>query len=96
MKAYKRKGDTPHPIEVDVEHLRYPEKDSEGDTIYENTHFATKVECWESIRQNTVAWVSLAGSRVAQAKAGLRAAEVEAANAAECFAAVRDGMRSDN
>jgi len=31
---------------VKVERLEYPLKDSEGDTIYQNTHFTTKEEAY--------------------------------------------------
>jgi len=51
MRVYKVKNCSPKEpiykiVEVEVERLEYPLKDSEEDTIHPNTHFTTKEEAY--------------------------------------------------
>lgn len=60
------------------------ERDSEGRTIYVNTHFATEAEAWEKVLAEVRAWQRLAASDVRDCRARAEQAEkrlVEAAMA---------------
>lgn len=40
--------------------LHPPVLDSDGQEVWENTHFETEEEAWEHLERNAAAWVSLA------------------------------------
>lgn len=52
----------------------YLEKDADGATIYENTHFQEEPDAWEALEQEAHAWVK-SGARTLE---GLRKREAEA------------------
>lgn len=89
-KRWKRSKEGPWPVEVECPRPSRANKDVDGDTIYENSHFKTEKACWEEIRANVEATVAIRGDRVNELRRMLVAAEHEAADAAAVFAAYRD------
>lgn len=81
MKVYKVKNNSVK--EVECEEMEYPLKDSDGDTIYVNTHFETKQEAYESAIINCEAGVSLLTGNVKDARNKVR--ELEGFLADECI-----------
>lgn len=66
MIAYKVKDGKV--IEVKCEEMKYPLKDNEGDTIYENTHFKTKDEAYKRAIRDCEASISLVTSRLIEVR----------------------------
>lgn len=64
----------------------FPERDSEGTTIYTNTHFRTPEEAWDRLLANAEAGVRLAARAVVSARTALRDAEQRAAQEAVNYA----------
>lgn len=80
-----RSTDTyPLPLLVHCEHSGSG-PDAYGDTQYDNTHFDTEEEAWESGRASVEAAVSLAARAVKQAEGQLTRAHAEAAEATKIF-----------
>jgi hypothetical protein len=77
-----------------VEGNPWPAKDSEGETCFENTHFATEGEAWDMLFTNASAIVRSAGNAVQQAKKALDAAHRESGEAAHAFMLVHEQMRA--
>jgi hypothetical protein len=77
------------------EATNYPDKDSEGDTIYANTHFINKAEAWEWLHDDAAAHISLVASRIEQARSALRTAEQDAADAVVREANIRAMFEDD-
>ena len=71
----------------------YPHRDADGSVQYENTHFDTEAEAWESIRRSAAAQVELDGAGVEQARVSLREAEGRGAEAAARFSRVESSFR---
>lgn len=69
--------------QVECEEMKYPLDDSDGDTIYENTHFATKKEAYEEVIKNCYAGVSTLTRRIKETREELRKLEVLLAD--ECI-----------
>jgi hypothetical protein len=81
MKAYKIKHNLV--IEVECEELKYPLKDSEEDTIYENTHFDTKKDAYKANIANCKAGISILTRQIKDARDKVREFEVKLAD--ECL-----------
>jgi hypothetical protein len=62
--------------------------------MFRTSHFSTEREAWTALLGSAEASVSLAGTRVKEARRELLAAQEQAGYAAERFAAVRDGLES--
>ena len=60
-----------------------------GEAMFDNTHFLTIEEAWESIMSSVKAGVNLAGAAVEYAKMKLANANEEAGEAAELYAKAR-------
>lgn len=63
----------------------WPDKDSEGDTCYSNTHFAKEDAAWEALKRDVDARVLFAGQQVRQLAAQMREVEAAAAQATVAF-----------
>ena len=72
---------------------KYPADDADGETIYDNTHFPTESEAWRRLMSEAQAGVSLAGSRVKDARSRLLDANQYAADQAVEYATARDRYR---
>lgn len=57
MKVFKVKSNKVYEVECDI--LKYPELDSEGDTIFENTHFESAEKAYKRAISNCESGVSL-------------------------------------
>lgn len=79
--------------EVECPDGGYPASDIDGVQIYDNTHFETEKEAWESLRENAEAWVSLSGGGVKNAELGLLEAQAEAGKACKAFANYKRNFR---
>jgi hypothetical protein len=95
MKAYTYDYDAAEVIEVEVEELRYPFKDSRGETIYVNTHFATREKAREALRREIEAGLQYAARDRARAAAALANATEELANVGARLAKVLEGERRE-
>lgn len=81
MKAYKVKDNKV--IEVECEKIEYPLKDSEGDTIYENTHFKRGIRAYQHAISECEAGVILVTRTLKQLREEVREKETMLAN--ECI-----------
>ena len=70
MKVFKVKNN--FVTEVECEEMVYPMSDSEGDTIYENTHYGTKKEAYIEAIIECKAGVSIATRIVKEARKNVR------------------------
>lgn len=68
----------------------YPENDSDGVPIYENSHFVYLADAWTAVMEERAAHVSLAGRSVSECVRELAKAEREAGKAAMLFAQAKD------
>ena len=75
----------------EVEGTSYPDNDSEGEKIYDNTHFTEPGKAWESLLRNAEAGVKLGADMVVQCRARLREAEQQAAQDAVNYAKAKAG-----
>jgi hypothetical protein len=76
------------PVEVQCPDGLYPASDSDGEKIWENTHFNTRDECLKRLREDAAIGVRWAGEDVARVRQQLVEACEKAAKTAEIFAAV--------
>lgn len=81
MQAYKVKDNLV--IEVGCEEMKYPLYDNDGDMIYENTHFKTEQQAYESAIKNCEAGVSLLTSSIKDNRDKVKKLEVLLAD--ECI-----------
>ena len=70
------------PVKVECPNGLWPNYDSDGIQIFENTHFAAEEEAWESIEESILAGISLSGRAVEIAREALQKANEQAADAA--------------
>jgi len=76
------------PVEVQCPDGLYPAKDSDGETIWDNTHFKTYSESLQRLREDAQVGVRWAGEDVVEARRRLAEAYEKAGKAAAIFAAV--------
>lgn len=88
MKGYRVNEDLEEPKAVEWDGPNGV-ADSDGETVYENTHFESLDAAWEKQAEIASGWVWFVGRRVKEVKAALREQEAEAGRAAEYFAAVQ-------
>jgi hypothetical protein len=81
-KMFKVVYGSPSPVEVEAEIPSYPHRDSNGDSIYENTHFLRIEDAWERHLAEHRAGLSLGASRVKYARQELSRHERELCDAA--------------
>ena len=81
MKLWRINVEPAGVVLVECPRGRYPSKDADGHTVYDNTHFSTAAEAWDKVIAETSAGCSLAARDVERARAGLRRAEAGAADA---------------
>lgn len=79
--------DTPCPREVTAEKPCWPNFDSDGDQIYENTHFMHQDEAWDKQLRELECGVIFTGQDIKRYKEELAKAEQRAGKAAEYYAA---------
>lgn len=72
-------------IQVECPDGRYPEKDADGESIYENSHYDKEEDAVECVRRNAEAYVKMAGDRIIEAERNLAEQKDNAANAAKEF-----------
>jgi hypothetical protein len=85
---------TPHPVEVQAETPAYPNRDSDGQTIFENTHFLERTKAWKCCVDEHLAGLKLDSAKVETLRQQLAAAEKRLADAALLYTQVlanRDG-----
>ena len=87
MKVWKKSATADVPVEVEVEILEYPHRDSDDETIYENSHFAEKSDAWDAIIETARSRVESWGSQVREKRDALQKVETRAATAAMRYAA---------
>jgi len=93
MKLWKR--DTISWTVREVEGEPWPGKDSDGDTCYKNTHYANEVAAWASLEAEAKACLSLATSRLIEAREDVVLREKECVEAAMALAGVIKDMPSN-
>ena len=71
----------------------WPESDSEGATIFDNTHFRIASDAWQKLEREAIAYVELAGNAVREAREKLTQYERNAANACVALETARRNMR---
>lgn len=86
MKVYKGTDGMTEPLEQECETFGWPNRTTDGEPMYDNTHFATMKEAWDSIRRSVWAGVRLAGDEMLRAREILAKAERGAGRAAADFA----------
>ena len=93
MKMWKVTIKAPAPIEVECPKPCYPNVDSDGDTIYSNTHFPDEGEAWERLIAESDAWIEMSASRIVTARADLQSREKESADVLIQRAAINQRYR---
>ena len=68
--------------------------DSDGVTIFINTHFDTEDQAWDNLVSDAKAWVRLAGRDIKEAKSRLARARKGAGDAAERYVEVQRGVEA--
>jgi hypothetical protein len=96
MIVWKGGDNQTEPVAVACEKPGYPNRDVHGDVMYENTHFSTREQAWDSIRRSAEAQVTLGADRLTDAQQALRIAEQRAAEAAQKMAAYIKARRAEN
>lgn len=76
-----------------VDGERYPGKDSEGDTCFDNTHFVKEEPAWLNLMANAEAMVKMSGESVRQAECALVECNRRAGQAAKWYAAAVENRR---
>jgi len=84
------------PVKVSCPDGLWPEYDSDGVQIFENTHFKTEDQAWKSIEESVLAGISLAGREVEFREKQLAESKDWAAQAAKDFALFRTNLRNKN
>ena len=92
MKTYYRPDEKLRTI-VNTSGEGYPHNDADGIKIFDNSHFATPQEAWDSLLRKVNLRVEVAGRDVEYAKEKLRDDEIKAGEAASAFAAVNQNYR---
>lgn len=92
MIAYRSDYGKPAPVQVEVQSLEYGQRDSEGQTVYSNRHFATLDEAWKQHLTEHHAAEDLAQSRLREAERELERARTEVVNAARFGFAAREAF----
>lgn len=82
------------PIEVVAKKPCWPNLDSDGTTIFENTHFTDEEKAWEQHEREHRAGLSLAADRLKHAKEEVALREKQAADAAVFLADVWSARRT--
>lgn len=75
MLMYRVDPNRPSPVPVECPDPKWPNADADGQTIYENTHFAVIADAWEKLQAEVDARVCLRCTRVNDLR--LRLAEAE-------------------
>lgn len=77
-----------------VQGSSWPDKDSEGDSIFVNTHFRYPKDAWEKLEREAIAYVELAGNAVREAREKVIQYERNAANACVALETVKRNQRA--
>lgn len=93
MRAWRVEHGMTEPKSVQCKKLEHPERDSDGKTIYVNTHFEDEREAWEKLLCETQAAASLNCRAVEQARAELRKQEADLVESSLLLERVRDGWK---
>lgn len=72
----------------------WPEADSEGTQIYDNTHFVIAADAWAKLEREATAYVELAGNAVREAREKVAQYERNAANACIALETARRNRRA--
>ena len=94
MKLWKR--DTKNFTVREVDGEPWPGTDEDGDTCYENTHFANEADAWKSLEAEARAWLSLATDGLKYAREEVARREKECADAAMAAVTVFKAMPSND
>lgn len=73
------------PVEVACPDGLWPARDSDGEKIFDNTHFETENEAWSKLKSEAESYVSMTGNMVKTREEALLKAQIEAAEAAKMF-----------
>jgi hypothetical protein len=63
------------PVEMQCKVFGFPNRTSSGEQMYQNTHFRTEAEAWQSILRSAKAGLSLSNSRLESCRVVLAEAE---------------------
>lgn len=78
------------PVKMECEAFGYPNYTGTGERMWDNSHFRTEAEAWNSILKSVMAYIALAARNVEHARGKLSAAEKESADACIAFVAAHD------
>jgi len=92
MKVWRATDGDNAPVEMDCEEFGYPHRTTCGQTMYENTHFRTKAEAWENIRQSCKAGMFLLARSINECEARLIELREQAANEVKRFAGIPEKL----
>ena len=85
MKIYRGTDGDIEPIEMECDIFGYPNKTTNGETMFENTHFKTEAEAWKSILASVKAGIMLVGGGVRNAEEELGRLRKQAGDRAKAF-----------
>ncbi len=75
----------------EVQGTAWPDNDSEGNQIYENSHYKTEAKAWDCVLRNAEAGVKLGAAMVVNCRQRLLEAEQRAAQDAVNYAKAKAG-----
>jgi hypothetical protein len=78
----------------EVEGEPWPGSDSDGERVWDNTHFPTAEQAWERLELEAVAFVEISARTVTRLRGELTARERDAADAAIALEQVRQKRRA--
>lgn len=81
MIRYRVDGGMTAPKAVECGDRDYPDRDDDGLTIYDNTHYTTESEAWAWLDRDCDAAISITARLIIEARATLRRFEGDAADA---------------
>ena len=76
----------------EVDGTAWPDNDSEGDKIYDNTHFTVASDAWNNLMRNAEAAVKMGAAEVVRSRQHVREAEQRAAQDAVNYAKAKAGF----
>ncbi len=81
------------PVEVLAEKPEWPNKDADGDQIFENTHFTDEAEAWKKHELEHLSWVQLTARDFRETQQTLQQRQAKCAEAALLYADVLDAKK---
>lgn len=88
IKVWRGTDGDNEPVELECKEFGYPHETTDGEIMYDNSHFLTKEEAWESIRDSCEAIMYSLAQSITQCESRLVKLREEAASQVKRFAGI--------